>query len=394
MKAAFFIGVLWLAYVYAGYPLLLVLVAVWRRARPIASAESLPSVSVLIAARNEEKDIGWKLTETLAWDYPSDKLEILVASDASEDSTDEIVRTFADPRVVLVRMERRGGKARALNRMAELARGEVLFFTDANSHIGACALRLMVRHFADPRVGCVTGNTRFIEERENAAVSVGGGTYLGYETILKRLENRIGSVLVCDGAIFCMRSALFQCLYPDLANDLELPMRVGAAGYWVLHEPEALVLERGTSSPWEEFQRLRRMCAQGTLAMFKLRNLFFGLRGWQFLSHKFLRWTSLIPMLMVLVSSAVLARNSFFFASLLALQAIFYGLAAFGLERATAGRPVARLIAVPFYVVLGVVGALVGELDSLLGKRFDVWEIPSLSRGSVGATSQGAQTGD
>jgi cellulose synthase/poly-beta-1,6-N-acetylglucosamine synthase-like glycosyltransferase len=393
MKAVFLIGVLWMAYVYAGYPLLLVLISYWKRARPIASNQHLPSVSVLLAARNEEKDIGWKIAETLAWDYPSDKLELLVASDASEDSTDEIVRSFADPRVVLVRMERRGGKARALNRLAELARGEVLFFTDANCHIGARALRLMVRHFADPRVGSVTGNTRFTEEAEKAVVTSGGGSYLGYETILKRLENRIGSVLVCDGAIFCLRSALFQRLDPSLANDLELPMRVGAAGYWVLHDPQAIVLERGTSSPLEEFQRLRRMCAQGVLAMFKLRDVFFGLRGWQFISHKFLRWTSLIPMLMVLVSSAILASHSPFFSSLLILQGTFYGLAAIGLQRARANRPVTTLTAIPFYVVLGVVGALVGVVDSLRGKRFDVWEIPSTSRGPVEATSRVAETG-
>ncbi|MHB8383991.1 MAG: glycosyltransferase family 2 protein, partial [Candidatus Binataceae bacterium] len=384
MKSVFFFGSLWLVYVYAGYPLLLVLVAIWRRVYPTSSEQCVPSVSVLMAARNEEKDIGWKITETIDWDYPSDKLDILVASDGSDDSTDEVVRSFADPRVVLVRMEQRGGKARALNRMAKQARNEILFFTDANSHIGQGALRLMVRHFADPRVGCVTGNTRFIDEGESAAVSVGGGTYLGYETTLKRLENRIGSVLVCDGAIFCIRSALFEPLDPNLANDLELPMRVGAAGYWVLHEPAALVLERGTSSPLEEFQRLRRMCAQGTLAMFNLRGLFFGLRGWQFISHKFLRWTSLIPMLLVLLSSAVLARNSAFFASLLALQVIFYALAAFGLERSNSNRPVAQMIAVPFYVVFGVVGALVGVIDCLRGKRFDVWEVPSLSRGPVG----------
>jgi hypothetical protein len=119
-----------------------------------------------------------------------------------------------------------------------------------------------------------------------------------------------------------------------------------------------------------------------------------GLRGWQFISHKFLRWMSLIPMLMILVSSAVLAPHSLFFSSLLILQVIAYGLAAFGLQRAKANRPVATLIAIPFYVVLGVVGALVGEVDSLRGKRFDVWEIPSLSRGAVGPTSHVAETGD
>jgi cellulose synthase/poly-beta-1,6-N-acetylglucosamine synthase-like glycosyltransferase len=381
MRIAFFVALFWLVYVYAGYALALAIVALWKRVRPVLSEKSLPLVSVLIAARNEAKDIGWKISETLAWDYPAEKLEILVASDASVDSTDEVVRGFDSPRVTFVRMERRGGKVRALNRLAEQARGEVLFFTDANAHIGPRALRLMVRHFADPLVGCVTGDSRSIKEIGTPAVSSGAGVYLGYESILKRLENSIGSVLVCDGAIFCMRSALYQRLSPDLANDLELPMRLGAAGYWVTHEPEALVFERDTSSPLEEFKRRRRMCAQGMLAMHKLRGAFRGLRGWQFVSHKLLRWLSLIPMLVVLGSSAALAPRSVLFGSVVAFQVIFYGLAAFGLARAIEGRPIARTLAVPFYIMLGVAGAFVGVVESFLGKRFDVWEIPTLSRG-------------
>src|SRR6266852_6227918 len=97
MKAAFYAGALWLIYIYAGYPLALAIMAFWRRVRPVFSEEKIPSVSVLIAARNEEKDIGWKLIETLAWDYPAEKSEVLVASDASDDATDEIVCRFADP---------------------------------------------------------------------------------------------------------------------------------------------------------------------------------------------------------------------------------------------------------------------------------------------------------
>jgi poly-beta-1,6-N-acetyl-D-glucosamine synthase len=393
MSELFLIAVGWLVYVYAGYPIILALVSL-RRVRPLVSERCEPSVSVLIAARNEEKDIGWKIVETLAWDYPSEKLDILIASDASDDSTDEIVKSMSGPRVNLVRMKGRSGKVRALNRLAELSSGEILFFTDANAHIGPQALHLMVRHFADERVGCVTGDSRAIREQYDPAVSSGAAVYLGYESAVKRLENRIGSVLVCDGAIFCIRASLFRRLDPNLANDLETPMRIGAAGYWIAHEPAALVFERDTTSPFEEFSRRRRMCAQGMLAMMTLPGAVRGLRGWQFLSHKFLRWTSLIPMLMALVSSSVLARNSLFFASLLAVQVIFYGLAAWGFAKAIANRPVSRLIAVPFYVVLGVVGALVGEVDSLRGKRFDVWEIPSLSRGSVGATSHPARTGD
>lgn len=383
MKLMFFVGLLWVLYIYAGYLLLLALVAFWRKVRPVLSEEALPSVSVLIAARNEGKDIGWKLSETLSWDYPPEKLHILVASDASEDSTDAVVRQFTDARVTFVRMERRGGKNRALNLLAERAHGEILFFTDANAHVEAHALRRMVRHFADARVGCVTGDSRPLEEINSPAVTNGASVYWSYEVLLKSLENSLGSVLVCDGAIFCMRASLYHQLCPELANDLELPMRVGALGWWVTHEPGALVFERDTNSPAQEFKRRRRICAQGALAMFKLPGVFAGLRGWQFISHKLMRWLSLIPMMMLLYSSGKLAHQSVFFASALALQIVFYSLACFGLAMTVAGRPVSRFIAVPFYVLLGVIGAMMGVIESLAGKRFDIWEIPTLSRGSV-----------
>ncbi len=117
--------------------------------------------------------------------------------------------------------------------------------------------------------------------------------------------------------------------------------------------------------------------------MFKLPGVFAGLRGWQFISHKLMRWLSLIPMMMLLYSSGKLAHQSVFFASALALQIVFYSLACFGLAMTVAGRPVSRFIAVPFYVLLGVIGAMMGVIESLAGKRFDIWEIPTLSRGSV-----------
>ncbi len=391
MRLIFFIAVFWLAYVYAGYPVLLVILSMRRRIQPLMDQYYEPPVSVLIAARNEEQDIGWKIAETLAWDYPPEKLEILVASDASEDSTDEIVRGFCGQRVTLTRIDRRGGKARALNQLAPLAKNPILFFTDANAHIAPHALRLLVRQFADRRVGCVTGDSRTIKEMDSQAVSKGAGVYWGYESILKRLESRLGSVLVCDGAIFCMRAELYQELRPELANDLEIPMLVAAAGYWVTHEPEALVFERDTTSPLEEFKRRRRMCAQGMLAMFKLRGAFHGLRGWQFVSHKLLRWLSLMPMLMVMVAATALAPGSAFFSLMVALQALFYGLAGLGLIMGVAGRPVAGALAVPFYVVLGVTGALVGIAESLLGRRFDIWDIPKLSRGPTPEASSNSQ---
>jgi cellulose synthase/poly-beta-1,6-N-acetylglucosamine synthase-like glycosyltransferase len=379
MTALFWIGILWIAYVYVGYPLILALLARIQRVHPVMKDDFLPTVSVLISARNEEKDIGWKAAETLAWDYPRDRLELLVASDASEDRTEEILRAIKDPRLKLARMERRSGKGVALNRLAQMAQGELLFFTDANAHIPAYCLKRTVRHFADERVGCVTGMTS-AQPDVDLAIESGEGLYLNYETRISQLESRLGSVLVCDGAIFCIRRSLFHPVFPELANDLELPMRIGEAGYWVLHEPMATVFEKDTSSAQEEFARRRRICGQGLLAMWKFRRKLRGLRGWQFVSRKFLRWLTLIPLALALIGSASLAGQPFF-ALVLTLELAFYGLAMVGWALALKGRKAGQAFSVPFFVMLGSVAAFVGIVDTCLGRRFAVWEVPTLSRG-------------
>ncbi|MEO7142690.1 MAG: glycosyltransferase, partial [Bryobacteraceae bacterium] len=359
MILVFWIGALWLVYVYLGYPLMLAMLVPFHRVKPKVRTGFSPKVSILIAARNEEKDIGWKVAETLGWDYPANCLEVLVASDASEDGTDEIVAAFRDPRVTLIRLER-GGKQRALNRLTPLATGELLFFTDANAHIAPGCLRHVVCHFADSRVGCVTGDSWPLRDIQNAAVAGGALAYSHYQSWIKRLENCIGSVLVCDGAIFCIRRELYPPLSPELANDLEIPMRIGHAGYWVHHEPQAIVWERETNSRSQEFSRRRRVCAQGMLGMWRLRHTLLGLRGWQFVSQKFLRWLSVIPLAMLLISAFSLARGSTIFQVLLWLQVAVYGLALAGMWLSGAEKGIGRLASVPFYAVLGSIGALVG----------------------------------
>jgi cellulose synthase/poly-beta-1,6-N-acetylglucosamine synthase-like glycosyltransferase len=342
-------SVMWLAYLYIGYPLLLALLGLFRRVHPVMSEDYLPTVSVLLSARNEEKDIGWKVEETLGWDYPADRLDVLVASDDSTDRTDEILQAAADPRLRCVRMEKRGGKVRALNRLAPQARGELLFFTDANAHIAPPVLRKIVRHFADPRVGCVTGTSRPEPGTDN-----GAGTYFSLESRIASLESRLGSVLVADGAIHCVRRALYTPLDPNLANDLELPVRIGRAGFWTIFEREAVATQRETASWREGVSRRRRISAQGALGAWQLRAALHGFRGWQFLSHKFLRWLTLLPLLGVLAAGWPLAL-----------------LAAAMLVRPRVGT----------YALLGAAGAFTGVLDATLGRRFDTWEIPTLSRG-------------
>lgn len=374
------IGVLWLGYVYLGYPCLLWLLGRFYRKPPTPTGNYLPSVSVLISARNEEKDIGWKVRETLAWNYPAERLEILVASDASDDHTDDILRSFADPRLTFIRMQKRGGKGAALNRLASQAKGEVLFFTDVNTHIPPDALGKLTRHFGDERVGCVTGGTDLLQDKGETVVATGGSAFLGYEGVLNRLESRLGSVLVCDGAIFGIRRSVFSPLSADLANDLELPMRIAHAGWRILYEPGARALERDTSSPWESFAQRRRISAQGLLGMWRLRRTLRGLRGWQFVSRKFLRWLTLVPILLILIAALKVAPGQLFIPVVL-VEATFFALALAGLVAALMGRRGGRLVSIPFYVLLGSAATFAGVLDACRGRKFAVWETPALSRG-------------
>jgi cellulose synthase/poly-beta-1,6-N-acetylglucosamine synthase-like glycosyltransferase len=377
----FWIGIVWLGYTYAGYPLLLGLITLMSRSRPLARNDYLPTVSVLVAARNEQSDIGWKIAETLRWDYPSDSLEVLVASDASDDRTDEIVRGIRDARLHFVRMEERSGKSRALNRLVQEAKGALLFFTDANTHIEPAALRRMVSYFADPSVGCVTGVEATPPKSQQDAMSSGGCAYLGYESWVNQLESKLGSVLVCDGSMFCMRKTLFAPLQPDIANDLESPLRVGGAHYAILFDPTLRSMERATPSWRQEFLRRHRICAQGLLGMWRLRHELRGLRGWQFVSRKFLRWMGLIPFLLILVSSLGLAGAPLF-ACLAAVQCAFLVLALAGFITAIRGGNSAPVLSIPFYFILVNVAALCGLIDTLRGRRFGIWEQASLSRGA------------
>ncbi len=381
----FWVGITWLVYVYVGYPAILWLLGRIRPVKPTVDESFFPSVSVLIAARNEEKDIGWKVRETLEWDYPPEKLEVLVGSDASEDRTDEIVSGISNPRVTLIRLESRAGKNAVLNRLAQSARGELLLFTDANTHIGPTCLRKVVRHFADPRVGCVTGDTHSLAENSRSVIESGGGVYGGYESLIKRLESAIGSVLVCDGAIFCIRSSAFTSLTPELANDLELPLRIGQKDYWVRHDPAAVVYEADTLSAKESFAQRRRISAQGMLGMLRLGEALRGIRRWQFVSRKFLRWLTLIPLLLIAISSVALAGR-LAMATVVILQIVFYGSALVGWVFSAWNRDVGPLFSVPFYTILGSIATLAGVVDACRGRQFAIWNTPTLTRGRFSGT--------
>ena len=220
-------------------------------------------------------------------------------------------------------MENRVGKNEALNRLAQLATGDLLLFTDANTHIGKDCLRGMVRYFADPRVGCVTGTEHTQTEDQELAVSSGTRAYLDYESLINRLESRLGSVIVCDGSLFAVRHSLFHQLQPELANDLELPLRIGHADYRLLCDPTAIAIEKAMRSSREEYNRKRRICGQGFLGFWRLRRCLRGFRAWQFFSRKVLRWLALIPMAVIILTTVMLLAPARFSLSCLRFKWCF-----------------------------------------------------------------------
>jgi cellulose synthase/poly-beta-1,6-N-acetylglucosamine synthase-like glycosyltransferase len=390
IEFVFWMGVGWLGYVYIGYPVLLRVFGYFRPFKALRQRDGFcPSISVLIAARNEAKDIGWKICETLDWDYPEDKLELLVASDASDDGTDQVLASILDPRFRYLRVNPRSGKQKALNCLAEIAQGELLFFTDANTHIAPDAARRMAAHFADPRVGCVTGVERSVADHTDSALAAGGNTYLDYESWVNVAESKLGSVLVCDGSIFCIRRSLFSLLHADIANDLETPLKVGSAGYALLFDPALRSQERATCSPGQDFARRRRICAQGLLGMWCLRHSLHGFRAFQFVSRKFLRWLGLIPLSMIFISTALLHGNPVF--TLIFMAGCLFLLLAFGGWMAAIlrknGGP---FLSMPFFFVMINLAAMAGVVECILGRRYSVWQQPSSSRGVAAEDTRAA----
>ena len=190
------------AYVYAGYPALLWLVT-RVSSHPVRRAWITPPVTLVISAFNEAAIIGKKIENCLALDYPADRLEIIVVSDASTDATDAIVKSFGDRSVRLLRLPERQGKTAGLNVALSQASNEIVAFSDANILYTRTAIRCLVRGFADPRVGCVTGDSRYVSAASTAA-HIQESSYWSYEREVRDMESRLGSTVGGDGAIFAI----------------------------------------------------------------------------------------------------------------------------------------------------------------------------------------------
>jgi cellulose synthase/poly-beta-1,6-N-acetylglucosamine synthase-like glycosyltransferase len=364
-----------LFYTYAGYPLLLALLSTLRP-RSVCRAEITPSVTIIIAAYNEERALAAKLEDTLALDYPHGSLEVIVTSDCSSDRTDEIAREFGPRGVRLHRQPERLGKTAAQNAAVELASGEIILFSDATTFYQKDVLRTLMPNFADPSVGCVTGQVVYTD---SAKSSVGHGTrsYWNYEFFLKKHESSFCSLIGVCGCLYAVRRSAYVPLYHEACSDFVIATKMVEQGLRAIYEPAAVCNEETNIHSTKELSTRVRIMTQTFADLWRNRRMLnpltSGFYAIQLLSHKVMRY--LVPLFLIasLIASAALASRSLVFTVILACQIGFYGAAGLAglLERSGLHN---RLLAIPQYFVLGNIASLIAFYRFLRGERYARWE--------------------
>jgi cellulose synthase/poly-beta-1,6-N-acetylglucosamine synthase-like glycosyltransferase len=383
MIAAF---LFWLAlglivYAYAGFPLVLLARTLLRKSTPAIRKEPVePSVSMVIVAHNEAASIAAKIENVYALDYPGEKLEVVIASDGSNDGTNEIVADCQRGSLRLLALPR-AGKIPALNAAVAQATGNVLVFSDANSMYAPDALRALVAPFADPLVGAVGGNQCYEREGAEHMASFGERLYWKYDRMLKTAQSKTGSMTAATGAMHAIRRELFRPVPTGVSDDYMTSTRAVASGYRLVFEPAARAYETVAPSERAEFSRKLRIIVRGLRGLWITRELFnpmrYGFYSIQLLSHKLLRW-SICWLLLILFGSALLlyARAPIYRLAVYA-QTAFYACAALGMAlhdtRAGRGR-LGKIFGVPFFFCLANYAALRAWVQVLNGRRLDVWD--------------------
>jgi cellulose synthase/poly-beta-1,6-N-acetylglucosamine synthase-like glycosyltransferase len=331
-RTAFAISTALLIYTVAGYPLLLAAMS-RLRPRPVRKSEStgeLPTISIIIAAHNEEAAIAAKLDNTFALDYPFDRVEVIVASDCSGDATDDIVR--AHPRagndwgqVRVCRLPQRGGKTPAQNLAAEEARGDILLFSDATTDYEPDVLRVIVPNFADPEVGCVSGRLIYVDPAQSG-VGSGARSYWGYETFLKSCESQIFSLIGVSGQLYAVRRSAFRPLPPECSSDFVTATDMVEQGFRAIFEPKALCREETNRRVGRELTMRVRIITQTYHDLWDMRHMMNPLRSGfyavQLWSHKVFRYAVPLFLLTNLAASLRLAPRSKFHRFLVGAQAV------------------------------------------------------------------------
>jgi cellulose synthase/poly-beta-1,6-N-acetylglucosamine synthase-like glycosyltransferase len=390
------------AYAHVGYPSILAFLAARARLKRRNTPKPLelkttPTVSIICAAWNEETVIAAKIDNALDQDYPRERLELVIASDGSDDRTNEIVGARLSSQVRLVALPHRGGKARAIRQAAAVAKGEVFVLTDANAFFARDAVSRLVERLFERGVSCAFGRVEL--RPDGCPFAEGEGLFYRLERRIQKDESDLDSVIGVDGALYAIRRESFVAP-PDgsVLDDLEVGIEATRAGRRVVYEPRAIAWEDATPSLAQEFRRKTRIVAGAVQALRAGRLLPDRSRRvlwFEYASHKLLRWISPVFLIVFLVASAALASEratesattweAIAGACLLGAQLAFYGLALAGLalhRRVALGK-----LGVPLYFTAMHAAALVGLVRGLRGRQTAAWKRADRRPIAAGAAS-------
>lgn len=369
-------GLALVAYAYIGYPILLIVATRLRSNRSGSTYPSAatPAVSLLVAACNEERFIERRVANALTMDYPADLIEVVVASDGSTDRTNEIVRSFNDPRVQLLEYPVRRGKAAVLNDSVPQLRGEIVLFSDANTFFEPDAAEKLSRWFVDPSILAVCGKLILTDPATGTNVD---SLYWKYETFLKRCEGRLGALLGANGAIYALRRADYAPIPSDtIIDDFYIPLAARLRkGGQIIYDETAVAHEECPAEIADEFRRRARIGAGGFQALVRLWPLLLPTQGWialTFFSHKFLRWLCPFFLILVLVANAMLLDQPLYRA-LFAAQIAFYVLALLG-NWLPGRNPAVRLVRLTTMFTSMNLALLAGFWRWISGRQGGIWQ--------------------
>jgi cellulose synthase/poly-beta-1,6-N-acetylglucosamine synthase-like glycosyltransferase len=377
MEIIFWVSILFMAFVYAGYG-----IAIWlankirgSKTTVLYSVDELPELAVLIAAYNEEDIIKEKLNNTLSLNYPKEKLKIYVITDGSNDKTNEIVKSFSEAELLFV--QSRKGKTAAINRAMPYIKEPVTIFTDANVMLNADAFIEIVKHYADKKIGGVSGEKRVALTGSSAAATE--GLYWKYESFLKNEDAKLNSLVGAAGELFSIRTALFQPLPEDtLLDDFMISMNIIRKGFKIAYEPGAYASENPSLNIKEEYKRKVRISAGGLQSVLRLIDFInpanYGLLSFQYFFHRFSRWI-ITPFLIPLafIANTFIAAQSDFYAALLVVQILFHAAALLGYYFESKSIRI-KLLFIPFYFNFMHYCIVAGWVKYLSGNQQAAWQ--------------------
>lgn len=377
--------ILWISlfitfYAFLGYGILLYFLVLIKRAftkkKPF-NETYLPSVSLVIPCFNEADILDDKVANCRNLDYPAGKLEIVFITDGSTDNSVEVLSKYDDVRVL--HDDRRGGKTAAENRAMKNISSEIVVFTDANTVLNREVIKNIVRHFADEKTGCVSGEKRVLVDEKDTATA-GEGIYWKYESFLKRLDSELYSAVGAAGELVAFRSERYRDMPEDtLLDDFIQSMEIAADGYKIVYEPEAYAMETGSASIKDEWTRKVRISAGGWQSVKRLWNKITPFKRpvlyFQYLSHRVLRWvvTPFLLILMFFVNLALIFSGNPVYQVLFALQVLFYisALAGWYLENK---KTRLKILFVPYYFCMMNLAVIYGFKRFISGPQKGAWD--------------------